>query len=462
MSTPVTLSNFSALYKEAMDFIISKRTLRQTEANTLSNYITSGASSQTIAAQQAVVDALDTSIDNKQSYVKTIVAAKNALMNESISSNVSGATATPTTTAAIKTQGGPTGPTGPVGPTGPPGGTQGPTGPTGPVGATGPAGSTGLSGWGTILNFDSVPTLNSYNVLTSDATHTALSSSGGSSTEVKTGSVTGGDPSVLLHTHFEGENNSKTLVECSYNRHRSRETVFNGGAVISTTKKKFGTSSLYFPSVYDSVVLHNRSAIGTGDFTLECWINLSSLHSSGFQRIFSISTMWNDWLWGTGLTLVLRTSYMYVAITSSQANNGTVDEYSAYLGSDAQTNTWYHLAVVRQSGVVNTYLNGTKCGSGKTMKGNISGSNYYIGGGYFGQGYYGFNGYIDELRLTTGVARYTANFTPSSSQFADSSPVPSISSPVTGQVFIDNSASKNVWLCTSGGEACTWRILSKL
>jgi hypothetical protein len=74
------------------------------------------------------------------------------------------------------------------------------------------------------------------------------------------------------------------------------------------------------------------------------------------------------------------------------------------------TATWYHVALVRASGIVKLYLNGTEIGSA-TITANCSGQNLVVGG-YYDTNYL-YNGYLDEVRITKGIARYTGNFTPS-------------------------------------------------
>jgi len=88
---------------------------------------------------------------------------------------------------------------------------------------------------------------------------------------------------------------------------------------------------------------------------------------------------------------------------------------NTYIGSSTSVitaNTWTHVALVRVSGTVTLYVNGTAVGSG-SAPGNCTGTNLVIGG-YYSTGYL-YNGYLDDLRITKGVARYTANFTPPTS-----------------------------------------------
>jgi len=71
--------------------------------------------------------------------------------------------------------------------------------------------------------------------------------------------------------------------------------------------------------------------------------------------------------------------------------------------------TWHHIALVRESGTCTLYVDGTSVAS-TTESGSIDGQNLAIGG-YYDTNFL-YDGYLDDLRITKGVARYTANFTP--------------------------------------------------
>jgi hypothetical protein len=93
-------------------------------------------------------------------------------------------------------------------------------------------------------------------------------------------------------------------------------------------------------------------------------------------------------------------------------NNTNVGSTTAVL----TTGTWYHIALVRSSGTVNLYVNGTSVGSA-TITSAINGP-YIVVGGYYSSSFL-FNGYLDDVRITKGFARYTSSFTPPTAAFAD-------------------------------------------
>ena len=87
------------------------------------------------------------------------------------------------------------------------------------------------------------------------------------------------------------------------------------------------------------------------------------------------------------------------------------------LGSTSgwSTGTLYHIAAVRSGSTLTLYRNGISLASGTTSQIYQTGSQLNIGGSP-GDAVY-LNGYIDDLRITNGYARYTSNFTPPTSAF---------------------------------------------
>jgi len=185
------------------------------------------------------------------------------------------------------------------------------------------------------------------------------------------------------------------------------ETI--GNAKISTTQSKFGGSSMAFDGTSGSRLLPAASAnfaFGTGDFTIESWIYTNTI--SGGKGFFQLS----DTVGG------LKTSYTSgIILTLGDANNGAMNcnvlnTTIASPNSSIAINTWYHVAVTRQSGSVRLFINGVLVGGPTTVSGSITAQNIVVGG-YYDTNYL-WNGYLDDFRVTKGYARYTANFTPPS------------------------------------------------
>jgi hypothetical protein len=80
-------------------------------------------------------------------------------------------------------------------------------------------------------------------------------------------------------------------------------------------------------------------------------------------------------------------------------------------------NTWTHVAWTRSGSSNRLFINGTQVGSTTTDATNYTSTASFIGASQSGT--LPFAGYIDDLRITKGYARYTSNFTPPSSAFKD-------------------------------------------
>jgi hypothetical protein len=184
------------------------------------------------------------------------------------------------------------------------------------------------------------------------------------------------------------------------------ETV--GNAQISTTQSKFGGSSMYFDGTGDSAntIASPNLSFSSGNFTVEFWMytndtaaDVISQRPSGGYGPFGIY------------------------IGSSQTIEGYVSTTGSswvFTGSRSFTNNqWTHVALVRDGSTVYLYVDGTRSTGGNVSTNSLmtDTTNPLRIGGNVGNG--DFNGYIDDLRITKGVARYTANFTPQTSQWQD-------------------------------------------
>lgn len=202
--------------------------------------------------------------------------------------------------------------------------------------------------------------------------------------------------SVALLLHCEGANGSTSFVDDSP---RPKTVSARSGAQLSTAVASAGASALYFGSsaAHASVSPHSDFAIGTRDFTLECWVNYSS--PSGVRPIG---------LFNGGVGVV----QMYIAgglgVETNDRNGG--------VGGTIPVGEWVHLEVTRASGVVRSFINGAKVheytdAGSLAAPANININQFGNAAGYGGVGY------VDEVRITIGVARHTGVFTPSRDAF---------------------------------------------
>jgi hypothetical protein len=176
-----------------------------------------------------------------------------------------------------------------------------------------------------------------------------------------------------------------------------------GDVQLDSTIKKFGTASIEFDGANDALVYRatDHLAFGTGDYTVECWVYFNGIDPSTLQILFSSGD--------TGDAFFFH----------ADANQLSVGTNSAFISNQATTFTtgvWYHVAACRSGTTLKLFQDGVQVGSDATDTTNwIS-----TGLGRIGTNPAGtqpINGFIDDLRITKGVARYTTTFTPPTAAF---------------------------------------------
>jgi len=198
--------------------------------------------------------------------------------------------------------------------------------------------------------------------------------------------------------------------EIPSDRPGKQATVF-GNTQLDTAIKKFGTASLQLDGTGDYVTYASQPdfGFGTDDFTVEGWFyrSVGSVQVTLFD-FRTIATQNAPWLFITsGGTLAY---YVNGATRTSGAGGVT-------------PGSWHHVAVSRQGTNTRLFVNGNQVGSTWTDTTNYINSPLTIGARYTGLLEF-FNGYIDEVRISKGVARYTANFiAPTAAFTSDSSTV---------------------------------------
>ena len=185
---------------------------------------------------------------------------------------------------------------------------------------------------------------------------------------------------------------------------------------VSTGRSKFGTGALYFDGTGDYLMIPSTqyAALGT-TYTIECWQYRTGNASGGAYT--SVMQLINTNPYGSTVTGFMLTYDGSSAFNFRDSASAVVLTYSS---TNLALNTWYHVAIVRNgSGASNMtmYINGTSVATGTSSGTQAAALNMYIGGD--SNGNCGFPGYIDDFRITNGVARYTGNFTPSAYAFPD-------------------------------------------
>ena len=212
---------------------------------------------------------------------------------------------------------------------------------------------------------------------------------------------------VSLLLHGNGTNGSTTITDSSPT---PKTVTAVGNAQISTAQSKFGGSSIAFDGTGDYLTIPSNSAFNfeLGDFCVETWVYVTAYTPGGTDVI--CSTYLNSVI-GWTLGIFAGTGKFYGAAGGDGAQ---INDPNTLI-----TNQWVHLAFTRSGSTLRFFVNGLLSGTPRSYSTSMSSTSSLHIGTNVGGGPLSLNGYIDDLRITKGVARYTANFTPPSAPFPD-------------------------------------------
>ena len=182
-----------------------------------------------------------------------------------------------------------------------------------------------------------------------------------------------------------------------------------GDTTASTTQTKYSSSSIYFDGTGDYVAAQMDDLIisESEDWTVEFWAYTSNVSADNSFITFGPTDS------GTGSGKVgfgIYESGSRLAIIDFSQTNSNKNLFGN--SSQLTSNTWHHLAFVKSGSQVALFIDGTIDSAGwAALASNITLSNRaraHIGGVYN----IVYNGYLEDVRITKGLARYTANFIP--------------------------------------------------
>lgn len=207
-----------------------------------------------------------------------------------------------------------------------------------------------------------------------------------------------GDINTSLLIHADGANASTSFIDTAQFKHTITPV---GNAQIDTAQSVFGGASAKFDGTGDGLSVPNHSSLqlGSSDFTLDFWMR----HNGALTFWRSIEKGASEWaLYGDGTRWVF------------QVNGGSNIFVITYNPAD---NTWIHYACVRNGATTTMYAAGTSIGSGTSVNITDSTNVVKIGGTGSGGGT-DLNGWLDEIRISKGIARWTSNFTPPTAPYS--------------------------------------------
>ncbi|MDP7441479.1 MAG: immunoglobulin domain-containing protein, partial [Verrucomicrobiota bacterium] len=199
---------------------------------------------------------------------------------------------------------------------------------------------------------------------------------------------------VGLLLPFDGTHGTTSTTDFSNSGH---SPVFNGDAKISAGRSKYGGTSCYFDGGGDYLTIPDSEDwnFGTGDFTIEFWVLRTGV--SKYEGILGENAQsWNS---GVPQIVIYNTK---ILITEGKSANKT------QASTSFTANTWYHVAFSRGEGVMRLFVNGKL--EGFAADAHSYDFNELRIGRYNVGADYDFAGYLDDLRITKGVARYSSNF----------------------------------------------------
>jgi hypothetical protein len=209
------------------------------------------------------------------------------------------------------------------------------------------------------------------------------------------------DANTLLLVHADGTDAS-TVFRDDNGAREQKGISANGNAQVDTAQSYFGGASLLMDGTGDYLSIADTTGFGfTGDFTIEFWARATSLPE--------YSVLYSNFV--TGFDGIYF-GYWHNANKFSIYINGS-ERLSASDG--LSTNTWYHIALVRSGSTLTLYRDGTSRGTG-TYSGTVLTPTFTAIGVNTEYLPHTWAGYMDEVRVSNS-ARYTANFTPSTTPF---------------------------------------------
>lgn len=207
--------------------------------------------------------------------------------------------------------------------------------------------------------------------------------------------------SVVLFVKGDGENNSTNIIDSSVN---PKAITRIGNTKISTDQSKYGGGSIYFDGIGSALQIENSDDWNISlysNYTLEYWIYIIS--SSGTRGIIS--------------TLLFDGSFSGWSIRQSDTSLAFLNRDNIIKSIAISTGNWHHIALVKANGSTSIFLNGISQGYIANSP-TFSTRKLMIGCTYFPPQEF-FNGYIDSIRITKGVARYNNNFNPETDTYLE-------------------------------------------
>ena len=222
---------------------------------------------------------------------------------------------------------------------------------------------------------------------------------------------------VVLAVQGDGANAATTV----HNKVTGTAATVGGNAQLSTAAKVYGASSLVFDGAGDYFSFPDSESwnLGAGDFTIECWYRPSTLTGASQWRGL-VGQRNNNASNGSWVLFVNQNNTGFGFNYNVSGTSGT----DVLFGSPLTVGQWYHVAVSRVGATLYCAVDGvveTKTGTASAFYNSTAVLSLGRLDSSTSAGF--LNGYLDDIRITKGIARYTSNFTPSAIEIGAITPL---------------------------------------
>jgi hypothetical protein len=221
---------------------------------------------------------------------------------------------------------------------------------------------------------------------------------------------------VWTTVQYTTSTSTVTVTGTTSNR-AAKIVTAKGNAQISAAQSKFGGTSGLFDGNRDYLTVPDSDDwyFGMGDFTIDFWVRFNAVPSaSSFSVLFMQSADGNNF---QRLIVYNQAGAYKLWYDVYSGGRSIISTGLCTSNPNLTTNTWYHIALVRSGNNWMIFQGGTQIGSTVTDSDavpNYTGT-FDIGSQVANSPNYDLNGWLDEFRVSKGIARWTNNFTPSTS-----------------------------------------------
>lgn len=213
------------------------------------------------------------------------------------------------------------------------------------------------------------------------------------------------DSSAIDSTYFANVVLAMHMNDIGLTDSKGHAVTLNGNVARSATQSKFGGYSAYFDGTDDYLLVNGGSDfdLSSGNWTVETWLYRTT--SGASQTILNLAAAAGA---NSGLNFWINSSNQLVQ------DNGVTGTTAA---GTVPANQWTHVAACRNAGATQLFIDGTPVGSTIAQAPNTA-AYAYIGITSFASTS-DYTGYMDDLLITKGVAKYTGAFSVPTSPFSD-------------------------------------------